>query len=226
MLRELIDKFYLEQERNRERFHFYVTDAGKCERAVFFKFKNLPEKRLDARIFRVFEQGDYFHRTLTNTLIRLGIVVAAEIKIPPQEMISGRADAILSIDSELFVLDIKSINSMSFRKLEQPKEENIYQIQLYLHYFNIKKGILLYVDKDRQELREFVIKYNLNLCKKLLINFKSLQNKINSNIIPSIISDYPRNWQCRYCPFRSICKIAGKKEMKWQDFKEKIKKED
>ncbi|MDI6757205.1 MAG: PTS sugar transporter subunit IIC, partial [Endomicrobiia bacterium] len=30
--------------------------------------------------------------------------------------------------------------SMIFRKLSEPKEENINQLQLYLHFFNIKKG--------------------------------------------------------------------------------------
>ena len=225
MLKELIDKFYLEQKKSKRQYHFYISDAGKCDRAIFFKFKNLAQEKLDARILRIFEQGEYFHRSLINILIRLGIIVAAEINIPPQEIISGRADAILSVDNEIYILDIKSMNSIIFRKLTQPKEANIYQLQLYMHYFNIKKGILLYVDKDRQELKEFVINYNAELCKRLIAKFKSLQTKINSDNVPMVLSDYPRNWQCRYCPFRLICKIAGKEQIKWQDFKSKIKKQ-
>lgn len=155
MLKELIDKFYIENQRNKEQTHFYITDAGKCPRQVFFRFKNVPRAAMDARIMRIFEHGEHIHRNIFNILYRLKIGVTTEIPIPSQEIISGRADAILCIDNENYVLDIKSMNSMIFRKLEQPKEENVYQLQLYLHYFNIKKGILLYIDKDQQEIKEF-----------------------------------------------------------------------
>ena len=222
MLKEIIDKFYQDQQEDREQHHFYITDAGKCSRQVFFKFKNTPRKKMDARLLRVFEWGEYLHRNIINILIRLGVVVAAEIKIPPQKIVSGRADAILSVDNELYVLDIKSMNSMVFRKLAQPKEENVYQLQLYLYFFNVKKGILLYVDKDQQELKEFLIKYNLKLVKFLLDNFKTLKQKIDADVIPQVLSDYPKNWQCTYCPFKQICRITGKEEISWQDFKKKM----
>jgi len=63
------------------------------------------------------------------------------------------------------------MNSMVFRSLKEPKEENIYQIQLYLHYLNIKKGILLYIDKDRQEIKEFHVVYDAGLVKSLSKRF-------------------------------------------------------
>ena len=225
MLKEIIDKFYLDQQKDKEQHHFYITDAGKCSRQVFFKFKNAPREKLDARLLRIFEHGEYLHRNLINILIRLGKVVAAEISIPPQEIVSGRADAILSLDGELYVLDIKSMNSMVFRALKEPKQENIYQLQLYLHYFNIKKGILLYVDKDQQELKEFIIGGDEKLVKTLLDNFKNLKQKIDIDVLPVVLSDYPFNWQCSYCPFRQICDMAGREEIPWQEFKKRIEKE-
>ena len=149
-------------------------------------------------------------------------MVTTEISIPSQEIISGRADAILCINNENYVLDIKSMNSMIFRNLNQPKEENIYQIQLYLHYFNIKKGILLYIDKDQQNIKEFVVDYDAELVKSLLDKFYSLKTKVEENIVPERMQDYPKNWQCQYCQFKDICKTANGQEMKWQEFKDKI----
>ncbi len=223
MLKELIDKFYLEQQKNKSQLHFYITDAGKCPRAVFFKFKNAPGGKVDARILRIFEHGEYLHRNIFNILYRLRIGVVTEIKIPEQEIISGRADAILCLDGENYVLDIKSMNSMVFRKLSAPKEENVYQIQLYLHYFKIKKGILLYIDKDRQEIKEFIVEYNLGLVSQLLQGFKQLKSKIEKDIVPVVLFDYPTNWQCSYCQYRQICDMAGRQEISWNDFKNKIK---
>ena len=209
MLKELIDQFYLENQKNKEQTRFYITDAGKCPRAVFFKFKNAPREPMDARIMRVFEHGENIHRSIFNILYRLRIGVVTEIPIPSQEIISGRADAILCIGNENYVLDIKSINSMIFKNMSSPKEENIYQIQLYLHYFNIKKGILLYIDKDQQSMKEFFVDYDESLCKSLLDKFQALKGQVESNMVPARLADYPRNWQCNYCQFKEACKLAN-----------------
>ena len=223
-LRELIDKFYLTREKSKEQNHFYITDAGKCGRALFFKFKNAPRKEMEANILRLFDHGDHIHQLIMKPLlsIREIHVVAAEINIPPQELISGRADAIISDGKNLYVLDIKSMNSMIFNKLIEPKKENINQLQLYLHYFKISKGILLYVNKDNQHLKDFTIDYDKKQCLSLLKTLNDVKKKINKNIIPDRLPDYPSNWQCRYCQFKEICKTANGGEVSWDDFRKKI----
>ena len=222
MLKELIDQFYLDNQKNKEQTRFYITDAGKCPRAVFFKFKNAPREPMDARIMRIFEHGENIHRSIFNILYRLRLGVVTEVPIPSQEIISGRADAILCIGNENYVLDIKSMNSMIFKNMTAPKEENVYQIQLYLHYFNIKKGILLYIDKDRQEMKEFFVDYDETLCDSLLSKFADLKDQVEKNVLPARLADYPRNWQCNYCSFKDICKTADGDVLNWKDFKKKI----
>jgi len=222
MLRELIDKFYLDNQENKKQLHFYVSDAGKCPRAIFFKLKNAPQEKADPRILRIFEHGEQLHHNLYNILYRLKIGIVTEIPIPPQEIVSGRADAILCLNGENYVLDIKSMNSMIFKNLTAPKIENVYQIQLYMHFFDIKKSILLYIDKDRQDIKEFVVDYDPNLVGTLLSNFRDLKNKVENNQVPVVLSDYPSGWQCKYCQFKEICALAGKQEISWNDFKAEI----
>lgn len=222
MLKELIDKFYLDQQRDREQTRFYISDVGKCHRSVFFKFKNAPGEKMEPRILRIFERGEYLHRNIFNILYRLRIGMTTEVSIPAQEIISGRADAILCINNENYILDIKSMNSMVFRNLTEPKEENVYQLQLYLHFFKISKGILLYIDKDQQNIKEFLINYDEKLAHSLLKEFEGLKEKIDSNIIPAKLSDCDKNWQCRYCRFKETCSMAGDGEVSWENFKKKI----
>ncbi len=226
MLKELIDQFYLDREKDRKQSHFYITDAGKCPRAIFFKFKNAPRKDIEARILRMFDHGDHIHQLIMRALFeaRNVHVVASEINIPPQEIISGRADAIVSVDNKLYVLDIKSMNSMIFNKLKEPKEENVYQVQLYLHFFGVKNGILLYVNKDTQGLKEFQFPYDKKIAEGILRGMEKLKKKIDKNIIPPALEDWPNNWQCRYCQFKKICRLAGKDEIKWADFIAEVKK--
>jgi len=222
MLKELLDKFYLDKERDREQHHFYITDAGKCGRAIFFKFKNVPREKYTADLLRLFDRGDYLQMQMLNAMFSLGIVRASEICIPPQELISGRADAIITLNNELYIVDFKSMNSILFRNLIEPKKDNINQIQLYMHFFKIFKGILLYINKDTLELKEFVVEYNPTLAKKLLKDLDELKRKIDSDIIPPRIPDYAKNSECRYCQFKEICRLAGEKEIKWEIFKNKL----
>lgn len=223
-LSELIDKFYLDKQRDREQKHFYITDAGRCPRAVFFKFKNAPKAEMEARILRLFDHGDSIHQLIMKPLLSMRDVhvVAAEVDIPPQEIISGRADAIISDTKDLYVLDIKSMNGMVFNNLKEPKSENIDQIQLYLYYFRIPKGILLYVNKDTQELKEFIVERDEKRAKALLARLGVLKTEIEKNIIPERIPEYPAGWQCKYCPFIEICRMVNGGKVKWEEFKKKI----
>jgi len=228
MLKEIIDKYYLDREKdkdkNRTQRHFYISQAGKCSRAIFFKFKNVPEKELEPNILRLFDHGDHMHQLIMGALTstRDIHVVASEVKIPPQELISGRADAIISDGKDLYVLDIKSMNSMIFRGLEEPKPENIQQIQLYLYYFQISKGILLYVNKDNLELKEFIFDYNKTEAESLVKGLDFLKDRIDSDIVPNRLADYPDNWQCRYCQYKEICSTGSQSEMSWKEFKKGV----
>ncbi len=224
MLKEVIDKYYLDSRKTREQTHFYISQAGKCPRSIFFKFKGVPEKELEPHILRLFEHGDHMHQLIMSALLsaRDIHVVASEVKIPPQELISGRADAVLSDGDQLYVLDIKSMNSMVFRSLKEPKPENVQQIQLYLYYFKIPKGILLYVNKDNLQLKEFVFDYDAQQARCLIDEMNLLKEQIDTNIIPKRLEDYPNNWQCRYCQYRSVCDMASPLEMNWGDFKSQI----
>lgn len=224
MLKELIDKYYLDRQRDREQHHFYITDAGKCGRALFFKFKKAPRGAMEPHVLRLFDHGDHVHQLIMKPLlsIREVHVVASEVNIPPQELISGRADAIISDGKDLYVLDIKSMNSMIFDRLTAPKEENIDQLQLYLHYFKVPKGLLLYVNKNSLELKEFLVGYDEKRSLSLLQTMRDIKKKIEEDIIPGRLATYPTDWQCRYCQFRDICKKIEGREVKWEDFKKKI----
>lgn len=222
MLKEIIDKYYQDKRDERSRTKFYISDAGKCPRQIFFKFKNAPRKEIEPRLLRIFDQGDYVHLRLMRDLFSLGVVVASEINIPPTEDIGGRADAIVRLNNELYLVDFKSINSMILGKMEEPKEDHVLQVQLYLHFFNLKNGILLYEGKDNSAIKEFPVKYNKKMVQEVLNDFKRLKINVEKDLIPQQLSDFPKNWQCQYCQFREICEITGGDNVKWEDFKKKI----
>lgn len=227
MLRGIIDQFYLDRNKDRTQTSFYVSQAGKCPRQIFFKFKNAPKKELEANILRLFDHGDHIHQLIMKPLLstRDIHVVASEVNIPPQQLVRGRADAIVSDGKKLYVVDIKSMNSMMFQKMTEPKKDNVDQLQFYLHYFKIPRGILLYVDKDKLQLKEFLVEYDEKRTKELLAGLKKLQKQIEAEKVPARIPQYPAKWPCGYCEYREICDRGEQEEMEWEDFKKKISKE-
>jgi CRISPR/Cas system-associated exonuclease Cas4 (RecB family) len=243
MLKELIDKFYLEREKEKrkkekDRIRFFISEAGKCPRMIFFRFKKAPAEEIEPERLRIFEEGEIIQQRILRHLFSLGIVRATEIQIPPQELIAGRADAIVSFTDKTFsdlgieikekiepgipyVLEIKSISGkVNSKKL--PLQEHINQLQLYLHYFKIKKGILLYLNKDTQKITEFLLDYDQNLVENILSWFSRLKEKIEADLIPQRLVDWPDNWRCQKCEFFEICKIAGHQEIEWPKLKEKL----
>jgi CRISPR/Cas system-associated exonuclease Cas4 (RecB family) len=223
MLKEIIDNFYLENERGSyPQKRFYVTDAGKCPRSVFFKFKQAPCRDLEPRILRLFDHGNYIHELIIKALSGQKVLRGDEVNIPANNLISGRADALIQVDGQDYIVDIKSINSISFRTLKEPSVEYIYQLQLYLHFFQIKQGVLLYVNKDTQDLKEFFLEYDEALCQQLLDQLQELGGQIEANQVPARLEEWPSNGQCRYCQYKEVCSMVGPDQVSWDEFKERV----
>ncbi|MCX6759940.1 MAG: hypothetical protein NTW46_01185 [Candidatus Nealsonbacteria bacterium] len=55
MLKEILDKYCLDREKGkkREQTTFYLSEAGKCGRSIFFKFKKAPAKEKEAHFLRL-----------------------------------------------------------------------------------------------------------------------------------------------------------------------------
>lgn len=207
MIIDLINKqIELERQDKEREGYFYVTDASACKRKVFYDFKkDIPKTDVDTSILRKFVQGNSIHEKLVSILEKAGVVIAKEIDIPENQYnIHGRVDALLEINGEKIILEIKSIADYGFRKLKEPKREHVYQLQLYLFFFNIKKGYLLYESKDNQNLQQFEVKLNINTVKRALKNILAIEDYIKSGIVPP--RDFPKNsWQCKSCTYRKHC---------------------
>jgi len=205
MLKEHIDNFYTSHEKDRDRVKFWISESGKCARQIYFSFKKFPKKAKDARVLRIMDHGDYTHMRIMSVLFALGLVKATEIEIPSQEIVSGRADAIVNIEGKPVVVEIKSISSYGFQKLEKPRREHLCQVQLYLHYFKIPSGILIYENKDNQDLKEFRVEYDEKISKSLIEEFEIIKHMIENNIVPPIPMGL-EDWECQYCDYAEECK--------------------
>ena len=93
------------------------------------------------------------------------------------------------------------------------------QLQLYLHFFNLQKGILVVENKDTQELKEFIVEKNQELINKLLQQFDYLKDQIGSEVTPQ----KPENlepWKCKLCPYQFCKNFTGEKKEEFKNLDE------
>lgn len=207
MLKEKIDEFYREDEDRKERDYFYVSEADNCKRKVYFKMKGAPKEELEPVVRRKFERGDQIHQGLVSVLYSLGLATASEIETPKDSIFHGRADAIVSVNGDNYVVEIKSTSPYSFKSLgREPKKSWYKQLQLYLHYFELEKGIILVECKGTQELKEFVVERDDELINEIFSEFQNLKEKVEKGVIPS--KPNGNGWEydkCKYCEYEEVC---------------------
>jgi CRISPR/Cas system-associated exonuclease Cas4 (RecB family) len=209
MLVELLEEYFQREEPHRERDYFYVSEVGKCPRQIFYTVKGFPRPPLDGQTARRLLVGEDAHRRLLQALYSLGLVVAAEVPIPPGALFHGRADAIISLSGKNYVVEIKTLHPYNFdQTYAAPRRDHYLQLQLYLHYFEIPQGIILAENKATQELREFVVERDRAAVGQVLQTFAELRELL---FVRGELPPFPdkSGWeydQCKYCPFLEFCR--------------------
>ena len=228
-----IKKLYMEEwkrEHSRDkvaRSHFYVTDADKCPRRIYYDFHHAEQKRdLTIGTILMFRFGDLFHGELEMVLGRLRYTVNRNVEyglveregLPFEK--SGRVDVLIDErESEfelLVVLDIKSKNSYAFDS--EPAMDEIKQVVSYVHMAKHDKYLkskgkpianhayLLYVDRgglSREPLALWRVEYSEALVKEIEAEFISMWSAIQKKQLPErpFMRDSVPCSYCRYAPF-------------------------
>jgi len=194
-LKEIYD---LEYEPHHSSGKFSLSGVGSCWREKYLTLKGLYKKKYSAKTKLTFAIGDAFHQLSMKTFFekcaQAGIsVVAAEVNIPEcdeSRNISGRTDCIISHNAtgELNVLDFKSCGSWTFKKVKEGEVSQTYkdQINMYLHFFKIKKGYIIFISKEKGEIEEYAVEYDEARAKQIIKEIDDFyENYVNKNIEPS-----------------------------------------
>lgn len=180
------------------------------------EIKGLYKQEYDARMQRIFDIGDAFHRQTVREFFEKGDsagvrVIAAEVMIPEHLYISGRTDLILFHNAlnEKIIVDIKSASDWTFNKVQDGDYSEIghyiHQVQLYLHFFNINRGYLLFVSKNKAYVEEVEMIYDKALCEKLIKDIEYFMiEQVGKDLIPPQCDG--GQWGCEACGVRGTFK--------------------
>ena len=134
------------------------SQMGGCIRRQYYsRIRLKSDESADPRSCRIFDMGTHVHLRLQNYLLDMGILLMDEVPVYNKKYnIQGHTDGIITLkDSELGILEIKSINSKGFSNLKSPKGNHITQGIAYIFC----------IERRRQELRRTyknLLQFNLS----------------------------------------------------------------
>jgi len=146
--------------------------SSPCDRYVYLAFNGLmPPSPIAANVRRIFDCGDYLGYRFSKYFKEMDMLVDEEqptkLESPP---ISGRYDFL--IQHEVYgrtIVELKSINDKGFKALiTDPKADHYLQLQIYLNILNIEHGIVLYENKNDQQIKCFDVSKNVDVWEQLL----------------------------------------------------------
>jgi hypothetical protein len=194
VLKEIYD---MEWAAHKSSGKFSLSSIGGCWRQKYLELKGLYKKKYDQKTLRTFAIGDAFHQMSMKSFFekcnQAGIsIVAAEVNIPegPEtKNVSGRTDCIISHNAtgELNVVDFKSCSSWTLKKVKEGEVAQNYkdQINMYLHFFKIKKGYIIFISKDKGEIEEVAIEYDEARAKQVIKEIDDFYiNHVDKNVEP------------------------------------------
>ena len=174
---------------------FYASGLGNtCDRALFLLYHGLlPQSSVNAQLQRIFDHGHSTEARFRTYFERMRAFVAdevpARIEHPP---IHGRADFILTfprLGIKRLILELKTINDNGFGRLVEPKPEHTIQLQCYLNILNYQQGIVLYENKNNQNLKSFYLEKDENIFKDIIARCRRIQRMEELPDIESVKHD-------------------------------------
>jgi len=152
---------------------FYPSLLGNtCDRYLYIAYHGKAhEQDITAQTQRIFDNGNYLENRMEEYFTALDMMIEREkvvtLDTPP---ISGRVDFIVKhAEYGEVAVELKSINSRGFGALKQgPKPEHVIQLQIYLNLLPLDIGVILYENKNDQQLKTFLITKNLSAWQLLL----------------------------------------------------------
>ena len=212
---DLIDKHLKRESRPKSIGRYYPSEIGGCIRKTWFSYR-LP-KETDKSTTKVFKAGEMLHEFISEVikseknpeieLVNSEIPVKIETK---EFIISGRIDNLMlvKVDEKQYLVEVKSCKFLP----NEAKEDNVMQLQLYMHATGIHDGILLYIKKDDLQTLSFELKYDKDAVKDILERFDVLHKTLTSQKIPDAEAkiNLQKQWMCQYCLWQQECDIIDR----------------
>lgn len=234
-LRPLIDAYYMRRERAPERLdevtlqirprprpggRLSPSSLGGCQRAAVFQFTGTKgHKHIDPDSEAIFEDGIWRHhrwqslfmdmeRVLGRKTFRV-IEIEKSVTIP-DIYVAGSLDVTVYIKGYgRIVIDIKGINDAGFSRIvttDAPLPKHVKQLITYEKARRVHKGLLLYENKNNQQLRNFLVHWDDEKWEAVQQWAEYVIDSLRRHKLPAKdLECQSGNFLYERCPFSHLC---------------------
>jgi hypothetical protein len=206
-------------QRNR-RMTFSASSRGACPRAQVFQFTSVnPLPRINSDLHAIFHQGTFMHMKWQCLLLDAGILEAVEIPCQWDAYnLSGTIDGATSapyghslydeVGYDNIGWELKSINDRGFKYIcsNGPKTEHLLQIHAYMKATGWKIWSLVYENKNDQQWKEFIVRYDPEIGEALEAELMYLNDSVDNKTLPPVLKPCKdKKGPFNNCDFRHVC---------------------
>lgn len=188
------------------------------EQVLSLIYKQAQSEHVPQNLIRIFEEGNAIHEKWQRLFIRGGLCKAEDCdfsKFYSEYEIGYTPDAIITYKGKKYVVEIKSVNTYQFMKMTSHPTASK-QVQMYMHFSGIHDGIILCDDKNTQNFKVFIVKYNPDIVSPYIERLEAVQ--YYKNRVYDEGKMVKRCEQCTSkvckravcCPMRDACWNVGK----------------
>lgn len=196
------------------------SSVGGCRRRAALQFVGyVPQSvSIDPDTELIFEDGNWRHHKWQAMFADMQAVLGKQTfrlygiersAIIPELYVAGRDDAEIRIFKRKYVVDFKGINDYGFTRTYQniaPHEEHIKQLTTYMIARGIRRGLLLYDNKNNQHTKVYQIEFDLAVweaterwCERVIADIRRQKLPGRHSNCNSGTFLYER------CPFSNLC---------------------
>lgn len=147
------------------------------EQVLSLFYKMSQGENVPIGLKRIFEEGNAIHEKWQRLFIRGGLGRINDMdrsRFNDEYDLSYTPDAIITIDGKQYVVEIKSVNTFQFNKM-QSHPTGKKQLQLYMYLTGIHKGFVLCDDKNTQNFKVFMYDYDKGIVAPFIDRLEAIQ---------------------------------------------------
>ena len=214
-MQEILNEASVKLYSSEERDYLGGSVIGRpCSREKWYGFRWCGNVEFEPRMLRLFALGHKIEDDVVKLLEAGGIHVDNTDANGKQHgfidlhgHFRGSCDGILKFDDEEALLEVKSHNAKSFKKVSEQgvavaKIEHYVQMQVYMYYLGINIGLYFAVNKDNSDIYTEWVRYNQSAAEFAKANAKEI---ILSKTPPAPFSESRDGMTCRFCNYKDIC---------------------
>lgn len=184
-----------------KRITISAGDLTSCPRGVYYKKKKTPEPLVHPKVAeirelfaRLGEKGQEIQKRVTQEWQAKGILLSPERFIPWNDFVSGKYDAIVKMDGEIILYEIKGASKVIFDNgLEKPEPYDEHRLQVMIYHYFLKENFpnlktrILYVERNGERRLEIPVEYKEEEIHNHLERARILREAIENDALPNPI---------------------------------------